>query len=176
MKTKRSSAAAARSLQRQAAALQLRRSGHTLIEIAQRIGVGKSQVHRLVNKALAQSREQVAASADELLLLELARLDGMLEKSYPMAADGDVRACDTVLKIIARRCRLLGLDAPVRIEATGQGGGPIATSSSHSIDPSMLSTSTLRELLDARTSRGSSAADVVIYVPGEPTALRAASR
>jgi hypothetical protein len=40
--------------------------------------------------------------------------------------DGNPAFLDGVMKCIERRCRLLGIDAPVRQEHTGKDGGPIA--------------------------------------------------
>ena len=66
----------------------------------------------------------MAGSSDELLALELSRLDGLLAKVYPMAAQGDLQAVDRVLKICERRARLLGLDAPTRTALQGGGDAP----------------------------------------------------
>ena len=80
----------------------------------------------------------------------MARLDGMLEKLWPKARRGEVAAVDRVLKISERRAKLLGIEAPVRIETTGKDGKPIEVSSTQTIDPSKLSSQTLQDLLDAR--------------------------
>lgn len=147
---KRVNAAAARKLAHQEQALKYRLSGYSHSRIAEAVGISKSQAHRLVTAALHETREQVDASADDLRTVELARLDGMLDKVYEKAAGGDLQAVDRVLKIGERRQKLLGLEAPVRIETTGRDGKPIEVSSTVSIDPSKLSMRTLQELLDAR--------------------------
>jgi hypothetical protein len=134
----------------QAQALELRRMGKGFEEIAQLIGVGKSQAHRYVVAGLAAARAQIVASADELKAEEISRLDGMLTALWPKARKGEVAAVDRVLKIGERRAKLLGIEAPVRIETTGKDGAPIAVTSSVTLDPAKLSTATLRELLDAR--------------------------
>lgn len=120
-KTNRTSAAAARALLHQGQALDLRRAGLSYREIAARMGIGKSHAHALVRAGIDGARAQVAGSSDELLALELSRLDGMLAKLWPKAAECDLQAVDRVLKIIERRARLLGLDAPTRTAI--QGGG-----------------------------------------------------
>jgi hypothetical protein len=52
---------------------------------------------------------------EQLRLMEVMRLDEMLAGLYGSAMAGDVAAVDRVLSIMARRARLLGLDAvPVR--------------------------------------------------------------
>ncbi|MCW5664033.1 MAG: hypothetical protein KIT35_09380 [Piscinibacter sp.] len=125
----KTSAAAARSLQRQAKAIALRCAGLSYASIATKLGIGRSQAHELVRKGLDDARHQVAAHADELRVLELSRLDGLLAKVYPKAARGDLQAVDRVLKIGERRAKLLGLDAPVRHALQGgeEGAPPIVT-------------------------------------------------
>lgn len=122
-------AARARALFREMQALELRRAGMSYREIAARIGIGKSRAHQLVSAGLEDAKHQVDASRDELLAEELFRLDGMLQKLYPKAVDGDLQAVDRVLKIGERRAKLLGLDAPIRTALHGGGDDapPIST-------------------------------------------------
>lgn len=148
--TNRTNAAKARRLDRQNKALELRRMGLGYTAIAQQIGIGKSQAHRLVVAGLADAAAKVSASADELRTEDVDRLDALLGSIWSRARKGEVAAVDRVLKILERRAKLLGIEAPVRIEATGKDGAPIEVSSTTSIDPSKLSIETLRELLNAR--------------------------
>lgn len=147
---KATSALRLRKAQNQAKALELRRMGFGYVEIAAQVGCGKSQAHRYVVAGLADARAQIAASSDELRSEEVSRLDALLAAVWPRARKGEVAAVDRVLKIGERRAKLLGLEAPVRIETTGRDGKAIELSSSMTIDPARLSTATLRELLDAR--------------------------
>lgn len=121
----KTSAAKTRTLEHQAKALELRRAGLGYEAIAAQIGLGKSQAHRLVVAGLADARAQIAASADELRSEELSRLDGMLLGLWPQARKGTLPAVDRVLKIMERRARLLGLDAPERKRLEGVDGGPL---------------------------------------------------
>jgi hypothetical protein len=120
----RTSAARARKLERQAKALELRRMGKGYTEIAAALGIGKSQAHRLVQAGLHDAREQIMASADDLRSEEISRLDGMLSGLWPDARKGNQGAVDRVLKIMERRAKLLGLDAPVRLAHGGDPDGP----------------------------------------------------
>lgn len=147
----KTSAATARKLKHQQQALELRRAGMAYSAIGQKLGISRSRAHALVQLGFEQAREQVTASAEDLRTEEVSRLDGVLAKVYEKAAKGDLQAVDRLLKIGERRAKLLGLEAPVRIETTGRDGKPIEVQSTLSIDPSKLSTQTLRELLDART-------------------------
>lgn len=139
-------------LKRQAECLELRRMGKGYAEIAATLGIAIGTAHKAVKNGLADARAQITASADELRTEELSRLDAMLGGLWPRARKGEVAAVDRVLKISERRAKLLGLEAPVRIESTGKDGGPIEVSSTATIDPTKLSTRTLQELLDARAS------------------------
>jgi hypothetical protein len=140
-------ARAARGLEHQRQALELRRAGLGYEAIGAQLGLGKSQAHRLVKRALEEARAQVTANADELRSEELSRLDGMLQGLWPRARKGEVTAVDRVLKIAERRAKLLGLDAPEKRELFGKGGTPLVPGA---LDPTGLSTQTLQELLAAR--------------------------
>ena len=126
---RKTSAASARKLKRQAQVLDLRRAGMSFSQIASSVGLSKSGAHKLVQQGMEGALRQIATSVDELRAEELSRLDGMLAKAYPSAAKGDLQAIDRVLKIGERRARLLGLDAPVRtaLQGGGEDAPPIAT-------------------------------------------------
>lgn len=149
--TNTTSKARARTLDRQRQSLELRRAGLGYEAIGAKLGLSKSQAHRLVVAALAEAREQVAASADDLRAEEVSRLDAMLTGLWPSARNGAVSSIDRVLKVMERRARLLGLDAPEKRELTGKGGEPLVPAT---VDASKLSTQTLHELLAARDATG----------------------
>lgn len=119
------SAAKARKLDRQTRALELRRAGKGYTEIASIIGIGKSQAHRLVGAGLADAIAHVAADAVELRAEEVSRLDALLSSVWADARRGNHGAVDRVLRIMERRAKLLGLDAPERREVSGADGGPV---------------------------------------------------
>jgi hypothetical protein len=123
--TNKTSAATTRKLDRQFKALELRRMGKGYVEISSALGIGKSQAHRLVQAGLQDARAQVDAEANELKAEEISRLDAMLAGLWPDARKGHHSAVDRVLKIMERRARLLGLDAPQRMALGGHNGGPL---------------------------------------------------
>lgn len=130
MRSNRTRPAAARRIELQAQALELRRAGHGYEVIAQKLGIGKSSAYRMVDAAMAGARAQIAASVDELRAEEITRLDGMLAKLWPKVTDNpDVSVIDRIIKIGERRAKLLGLDAPVRtsIQGGGDDAPPIST-------------------------------------------------
>jgi hypothetical protein len=111
---------------RRAQAIALRLAGMDYQTIADRLdyssrGAASKDVHR----ALEENLEAESAAAQTLRELEVQRLDRMQAAAWAKAAKGDLKAIETVLKVIDRRCRLLGLDKPARAEITGADGGPL---------------------------------------------------
>jgi len=100
-------------VERQGRALELRKAGLGYAAIARQLGyAGPSGAHKAIMGALrAVTREP----ARELVDLELARLDDLLLGLWADARKGNVAKIDRVLKIMARRAALLGLDAPQRV-------------------------------------------------------------
>lgn len=109
-------------LQRQQQAVELRRAGRSYREIARQVGIGVASAHRLVAAAIAEARTTVQEDVVELRALELSRLDGMLGGLWPEARRGNLGAVDRVLKIMERRAKLLGLDAPAKVARTNPAG------------------------------------------------------
>lgn len=110
----RSPAQTQKSLDREIEAINYRRMGMTYSDIAKTLGyadhVGALRaVKRGMRKALQEP-------ADELRELEAARLDRAQEKIWPKVEEGDVRAITALLRIMERRAKLLGLDAPLKIQ------------------------------------------------------------
>jgi len=98
--------------ERQRQALELHKAGVGYQAIADRLGyAGPSGAYKAVNAALQKTLQE---PADELRTRELERLDRMHAALWPKAVSGHLRSVDRVLAIMARRSRLLGLDAPQR--------------------------------------------------------------
>ncbi|GAA2770286.1 hypothetical protein [Streptomyces showdoensis] len=91
-------------------------------------------------RALEAHRDDAAAEASVYRQQENERLDALLDAVWRQATterpvygkDGqfignevDMRAVDTVLKLMDRRAKLNGLDAPVKTEVSGPGGGAV---------------------------------------------------
>jgi len=127
------------SAERDANAARLRADGANYDEIAREMGYGSAaSAWKAVDRAL---RATVAEPAARVRTIELARLDILLWEAWkvlrarhivvnqgrvvldpdsgqPLHDHGPVlQAIDRVLKIQERRARLLGLDAPVKVEA-----------------------------------------------------------
>lgn len=101
---------------RRTQALDLRRQGYSYRAIAKALYVSLETAYSDVDTALKQATARNANSADDLRTLELQRLDEMLAAVYPLAIKGIGSNIDRVLKIMERRARYLGIDAPQAIE------------------------------------------------------------
>ena len=96
--------------ERQRQALELHKAGFGYQAIADRLGYsGPSGAYAAIQSAL---RKTLQGPADELRKMEGERLDAMQVRLWPRAIKGDLWAIDRVLKIMDRRARLFGLDAP----------------------------------------------------------------
>jgi hypothetical protein len=127
--------------ERHAEAVRLRSEGHTYDEIARQLGYrDKATAYNAVQRTLTRA---VREPADEVRQIELVRLDSlwmhamkvlasphvtvsngrvvMVEdragQAHPVPDDAPVlQAIDRLLRIMERRAKLLGLDAPAKVE------------------------------------------------------------
>lgn len=95
--------------------LELRRAGVTFDVIAQEVGYSNaSGAHHAYTRALKRTLQN--AGADEMREVELDRLDRLQRFAWTAAAQGNLRAIETILRIMGRRAKMLGLDMPVKVE------------------------------------------------------------
>lgn len=118
----RTSARKIEAQERRRKAVELRRAGASYAHIAATLDMAPSSVHKTVCKALAQLKDDIADQATLLQAQEADRLDHLQVKLWARAAGGDLAAIDRVLRLMERRARLLGLDAPQRIAPTTPDG------------------------------------------------------
>lgn len=96
--------------ERQREALELRKAGATYDTIARQLGYADpSGAAKAVKRAMDSIGVQ---EAEDLLRIELERLDHMLLVLWPMVQKGNLGAIDRALRIGERRAKLLGLEAP----------------------------------------------------------------
>ena len=93
-------------------AVKLRESGLSYQEVGEEMSVTKSTAWGYVKKALDEVQERYESSAVTVRNLEIRRLDSLLNGVWEKASKGDVGAIDRVLKIMERKSKFLGLDAP----------------------------------------------------------------
>lgn len=133
MPARRSSAEVA---DREARALDLRRQGATYAQIGDRIGVTEAAAYKIVKRVLDRVTVEAAPDvrkleADRLDQFQLAALAVLRRQHYtvsggqivkdddgrPLVDDGPtLQAIRTLLSVQERRAKLLGLDAPARVD------------------------------------------------------------
>jgi transposase len=124
-------------MDREARALELRRNGASYPQIAERLGISDTGARKIVKRVLTR---YAAEAAPEVRKLELERLDqyqvavlAVLRREHHVVQGGKIvldsqgqavrddgptmAAVRTLLDIQQRRARLLGLDAPTKVEA-----------------------------------------------------------
>ncbi len=106
--------------------VRLRRNGFTLAKIAEQVGCSAQYAHKILTTYLERLETEFRNDVRELRQLEAERLDRAQLAVWDKAVKGDVGAIDRVLRIMERRARLFGLDAPARQEITGKDGRPFS--------------------------------------------------
>jgi DNA-binding CsgD family transcriptional regulator len=111
--------------ERKLQALELRKGGATFQQIGDALGISKQNAHKHVMTALTAMNEQIAEEASVMRTLELERLDKLWFAMYRQATQGNQGAVDRCIRIMERRAKLLGLDAPTRTELSTKDDKPI---------------------------------------------------
>lgn len=100
-----------------AEALKLRLRGYSFQRIRDELGHWETS-HGCRNAVVKAIAEITREPAQELVEVELARLDEMFGKAFQKACDkGDYYSIDACLKIMDRRSKLLGLDKAAQAES-----------------------------------------------------------
>ena len=79
-------------------------------------------IYQAVKRAVQKLNTEVTETAKHSRTLELRRLDKMLQQMMAQAIAGDQFAVDRVIKIMERRAKYLGLDAPTKTALTDPSG------------------------------------------------------
>ena len=100
-------------IDRELKVLELRRAGLTWQRIAEQTGYADhSGAYLAYKRAMKRTLQQ---PADEIRNAEIDRLDRLQLAAWPRAMNGDNTSIVTILRIMERRAKLLGLDMPVKI-------------------------------------------------------------
>ena len=108
-------------LERRQKALELRKIGYDYKTIGKTLGVSSKTAFAYVQKCLEEIRANTHETAEDILELELKRLDVAQAALMPRVREGDPRAIDTLMRVQERRAKYLGLDAANKLEITGKG-------------------------------------------------------
>ena len=98
-------------------ACKLRMAGASYDDIARQLRyASRGAAYTDITRALERNVVQLGQTAEVLRQQELERLDRLQLALWQQAMAGDTRSAETVLRIMDRRARVLGLDAPARVE------------------------------------------------------------
>lgn len=108
--------------ERRSKAVQLRIAGASWETIANTCGyASRGAACTDVTRAMETATAEATRNADVLRHIEVTRLDRLQQAVWADAIRGDDEKIRTVLGIIDRRCKLLGLSAPQRVEVVTLG-------------------------------------------------------
>lgn len=108
--------------ERHALALEMRKHGYSYEQIGEHFETSPDSARALVKLAMEKA---IKEPGEEVITLELQRLDQLYRLAFNSACAGDSDAIPKCLKVMERRSKLLGIDAPEKKEVTGKNGGPI---------------------------------------------------
>lgn len=121
---------------RRSQALQLKQSGMTYEQIAERLGVAQSQVYKDIKRRLAEVRRDDSEAVQEAYALQVSRYERLLLRWWPEAIGRDDElasmATDKVLRILRQLDIIGGLipDKPLiqlnTLQINSDGGGTLA--------------------------------------------------
>lgn len=100
---------------KQSQAVQLRLAGANLTQVADTVGYHDASAAR---KAIMSALQQMLPeeTRNELRMREIATLDRLQVANFTAALNGDDKAATIVLRCVAQRSKLLGLEAPVQLD------------------------------------------------------------
>ena len=103
--------------------LELRIAGASERGIAAEVGLSDTQVHRILVQLIEDMNKRMDTRAAVMQRVELERLDKMTLALF--ANRNDPRTADSLLRIMERRSRYLGLDAPTKMETVNRQEGDV---------------------------------------------------
>jgi len=109
-------------VEKRALALKLRKAGKTYKQIAEEIPCSLKSAYLYVKQAIAEVSAKNVETTQDIIDLEVQRLDSMLLSMQDNLESGHVTYIDRALKIMERRAKLLGLDKPVKVAPTTPDG------------------------------------------------------
>ena len=96
--------------------LKLRKMGLDAQQISGELDMPLDRVKNIISNALKALAKEMKGQAEQIRSLELTRLDELQTAIWADCMDGKLTAIDRVLKIMERRSKLVGLDAPDRLD------------------------------------------------------------
>ncbi len=97
-------------------AFAIRKGGHSYKAIAAQLGVNERTVRRDIRRVLDDLNARALGQAELYQRMQLERINDMWKGVWPAILRGDLEAVRTGLRIMEREAKLLGLDAPTKID------------------------------------------------------------
>lgn len=95
--------------ERAAVAVRLKKEGMTFDEIGTALGITKQAAHQLVATYVEEAKQVAFSEAEDLLLLELEKLDMLFGAAMPGVRAGDSRSINVGRQIVMDRLKAMGL-------------------------------------------------------------------
>lgn len=106
--------------ERRARALSLHLAGHPYRLIGKQLGVSHQQAFRDVQDATRELAEERLEQTEHYVAVQRARLEKLLSVVWPGALRGNADAIDLAINILGKISRLLGIDAPIKVQHEGK--------------------------------------------------------
>ena len=111
-------------LQEEMQTMKMKVDGATVAEIAETLGLSQSSVFRRLRSAIELVRDEVRFDTQHYIDMEVAKLDKLESRIYKrisLEPDNNemVQLSGAVVKLSESRRKLLGIDAPQRVEHSG---------------------------------------------------------
>jgi hypothetical protein len=90
--------------------------GYDARRISDELDIPMDRVSNIIKSALQKLTKDMRGQAEEVRSLEMTRLDDLQSAIWGDCMEGKLTAIDRVLKIMERRSKLVGLDAPERLD------------------------------------------------------------
>lgn len=97
-------------------------AGLSYREIADAMHISLGTISRDANVILDRMKHEQITSLVKARTIDARRLDRALNALWSAVLKGDLPSIDRFLKIMERRAKLLGIDAPIQTELTGKDG------------------------------------------------------
>ncbi len=153
--------------QKSARAIELRLRGYTLQQVADEIGYqDPSGAYSAIMRGLAA--ELPEAQRDQLRRVEVAKLNEVERITWPDALAGDDKARNTILRCIAQRSKLNGLEAPQQVQLSTREGEPVEVNVTHSLDPAFVAAAELVRSRIVQQSIERAGDGVIDVIPSPP--------
>lgn len=113
-----------RAMQRRLEAWRLRAEGISIAEIAQRLNVTRTTIWTDMKRTAEELNQKTLEFAEANRQIDLERIDNAMQAVMPKVKQGDLRAIDTMTRLIEQRAKLLGYYSATKVDLT-TGGEPL---------------------------------------------------